>query len=74
MSAIMSMFTVYKNPTDHPGWFVVRRFEIEAGKVSPCELVAKETTLEAVREKIPEDLYRMDRQPNDDPKIVEVWL
>jgi hypothetical protein len=31
-------------------------------------------TLEDAREAVPAGLYRMDRDVNDDPRIVETWI
>jgi hypothetical protein len=69
------MFTVYQNPSDYPGKFVVRSQIIRAGKVIPADspLIVADTLAEA-RLAIPFGLYRSPRHPQDDPVIVEVWF
>jgi hypothetical protein len=69
-------YTVYRNPRDYPGRFVVRRWRVRAGGALETERTtwAVEHTLEAARATIPPNLYRMERHPDDDPVIVEVWL
>jgi hypothetical protein len=69
----MNQFVVYDSPADFPGLFVVRRWEIRSGWVNACEARVA-NTLEAAREVVPPGMYRLPRFPDDDPKIVEVWL
>jgi hypothetical protein len=71
----MEMFTVYRSPADYPGQFVVRRWLIGPGTVTPIHPpFAVENSLAAAREKIPEGLYRMPRCEKDDPVVEEVWF
>ena len=72
----LNIYTVFENPTDYPGQFVIRRFESRGNppSVTPCEVVATGKTIEEVRDQLPQDLTRLDRHPQDDPKIVETWL
>lgn len=68
-------YSVYQDPADYPGKFVVRKHAAAGeGIVFPQELVAVEDDLEAARAKIPGDRVRMPRSPDDDAKIVEVWI
>jgi len=69
------MYTVYENPSDYPGKFVVRRSFVAGAQIfvdiAPtivCDCLAE------AREAIPSFYIRIDRHPGDDPKIVEVWL
>lgn len=72
---ILCLYTVYKYPKDYPDKFVVRRWEIN-GKPQPenKEIVAVGEDLQEVRSKLPHGLCRIERQPEDDPVIVETWL
>ncbi len=63
-------FTVYENPKDFPGKFVVRVFD---GNI-PLRLMTVSNTLEQARETIPHSFYRFPRQETDDPIIVETWM
>ena len=70
MSKPLSIWTVYFNPTDFPGLFVVRRFELD----QRTDEHYTGATLGEVRGFIPPNLYRMPRNPDDEPHIVECWL
>lgn len=70
----MSMWNVYEKPLDHPDGFLVRRFEITRGSTAPTldtltgELEQIRSTLERA------GMIKFDRNPDDEPKIVETWL
>ena len=71
----LSMWTVYDRPKDYPTLFVARRSELRSlGKIATTEDLRLAETLDDVRAKLPPGLYRLDRMPGDDAKIVEVWL
>ena len=69
------LWTVYDNPTDFPGQFVVRRFTVTAAEVrrgdNPWSV---KDTLEEARKTLPPGLVCMGRTSLDDSKIVETWL
>lgn len=67
-------YTVYQDPTDYPGKFVVRKHAAAGGDVFAQELVAVGDSLEEVRAKIPTNQVRMPRNTDDDAKIIEVWI
>ena len=68
------MYTIYDSPTDYPGKFVVRRWEIDKGPAVPKETLAVKDSLIEARLAVPVGLVRVDRSPGDDPVIVETWL
>ena len=70
----MSIFVIYKNPSDYPNEFVVRVWVV-AGIVVPLQrpLVVVDT-IEQARAAMPDGLFKMDRQDDDDPCIVEAWM
>lgn len=68
------VFTVYENPSDYPGKFVVRRWVGMDPSPTP-EYV--EDSLEMARKRLLVDfpyLERLDRSINDDPVILETWI
>ncbi len=69
----LDMWTVYKHPEDYPEHYVVRQWTVRAdGMAAGAALLAD--TLEQARELVPPHSYRLDRHPDDEPCIVEVWL
>jgi hypothetical protein len=69
------LYTVYENPADYPGKFVVRRFTIEqAHAVADRDPWFIGDTLHDARNSLPQGLTRIDRDPNDDPVILETWI
>lgn len=70
----LPMFTVYFNPPDHPGKYVVRMHVVEAGGSRPTNEGVVADDLETVRSVIPHGLTCMPRDPNDEKQIVEVWF
>jgi hypothetical protein len=71
---ILSMWTVYDKPKDHPTEFVARRFDCTArGPVATDD--AYTGSLELIRESLLQaGLIRLARHPDDEPQIVETWL
>ena len=68
------MFVVYFNPKDFPNKYVVRRQVAGPGTVQiDAEPLIVCGSLQQARSAISADT-RLDRDPDDDPVIVEVWL
>ncbi len=75
MSDQLLMYTVYRKPSDFPDSYVVRRWAVSAGAVAAeTGLWCLADSLEGARQSIPPGAFRLDRNPADDPVIVEVWL
>jgi hypothetical protein len=74
MSVPLYTYAIYWNPSDHPGKFVVRRFESTAGKVRASNVATIHETIDGARLSLPLGLACLQRSPNDDPVIVETWL
>jgi hypothetical protein len=70
----MSLWTIYHRPADYPNGFVARRFEIHEGYAVATGDMKFGATLDAVRDQIPQELYRIERSEDDDPVVVETWL
>lgn len=69
----LPQFVIYNSPRDYPGQYVVRMWRT-IPEVGPTELVKSFDTLREAQDFIPEGLFRMARQPEDDPTILEVWF
>jgi hypothetical protein len=72
----LETFVVYDHPSDFPNSYVVRRHVVIESRVIPDPvpfLVGPD--LDGIREVLEcRGLYRLNRQEEDDPVIVEVWL
>ena len=71
----LSTYTVYYNPQDYPGKWVVRRHEVARGAIiaDPEPLVVGNSLGEA-RDAIPPGLVAMGPGHEDPGAIVEVWI
>jgi hypothetical protein len=68
-----TVWTIYEQPKDFPGGFVVRPWTITGHGPEPgAAFVA--ATLEEARGIVPPGLTWMDRAPDDDGAIVETWI
>jgi hypothetical protein len=68
------MWIVYFNPEDYPQKWVVRRWAIGPGKVTPDAEPFVGNSLAEARGAIPLGLVRLDRAEVDEPQIKEIWL
>ena len=71
--------TIYKDPSDHPGCYVVRYWTAVGTDIVPdAEAVVFPLTDEALqiarRELIEQGMVWMGRYDHDDPVILETWL
>lgn len=72
---MLSMWTVYDHPSDFPKGFIARRWEIERSGAEPTADVMRAYDLEPLREQLRNmGLTCLDRNPEDEPQIVETWL
>lgn len=65
------VITVYQNPADYPDKYVARLSDAHSG---PTVHMLLKDSLEEIREAIPKIFYRQDRDPLDDPRIIETWI
>jgi hypothetical protein len=70
----INMICIYDRPNDYPERFVGRIIFINHGVVIMSNAVILADTLEELKTKIPSSMVYLDRQENDDPKIVGVYL
>jgi len=70
------IYTVYDNPLDYPGQWVIRRFFVSAGQVlADFNIWSRSGSLEAARATLPPHAqFLRERYDDDDPKIVEAWI
>lgn len=73
---VVETFTIYRNPRDFPGKYVVRKWLIVKGVEGPVPTEDKYVadTIEEVRLRIPSGFVRIERMMEDDPVIVESWV
>ncbi len=67
----LSIYTIYFNPTDYPGRYVTRRYDVYPDRTEAGSAVITDS-LEAARAYLPEWLHKL--SPMDPPPIVEVWV
>lgn len=71
----LNMWTLYDNPSDCPGKFVLRRWVVEGNEWRATEQAYKADSPEPLRRVMEEmGLYCMPRFDGDEPAIVECWL
>jgi hypothetical protein len=72
---VLSMWTLYDRPTDHPEGFIARRFEIrrEQGPTATGDTLTGE--LDEIRKVLwGAGLMKLSREDGDEPQIVETWV
>lgn len=72
--AELSMWVITGNPSDFPGKFVARKHVIGRGFTRATQLHHVADSLDEARTHVPAGLFRLKRQPHDDPAIVESWI
>lgn len=69
-----AVWVVYKNPSDHPGRWVVREQRAARGVVTVSVSYWVGDSLEAARGAIPPGMFCQPRLDNDDPAVYECWF
>lgn len=69
-------YVIYHNALDYPGKYVLRGHTVTAqGPIPDPEPIAVADTLDGARLGLPiEADYRLERDPQDEPQIVELWI
>lgn len=73
MSYELHLWTIYQHPKDFPEGYVVREW-IQQGDRVTAGTATRHPTLEEARGFIPPGLYRLMREPGDEPQVLETWL
>lgn len=73
---MLTLWTIYDHPRDHPDHYVVRPFTVSAGGGEPKPGDARLFhDIEVARKAmVLMGLTCLHREPNDDPTIVETWV
>lgn len=72
---IMEQWVVYQRPKDFPSNYVARKWLIRRGGIEATASVMVCRTIDRLRRELAgRGLTCLDRDPEDDPSIVEVWL
>jgi len=69
----LPMWVITKHPRDFPDDYVARLHMTLPVDV-PISIHLRRATLDELRAALPRGLHRIERDPADDPVIVEVWL
>lgn len=64
------IIAVYNSPSDYPGKYVARVWDIN----KPTKVIVIRDSLEEIRKTIPSYMKRLGACNMDDPVIVETWL
>jgi hypothetical protein len=67
----LTLWTIYDHPRDHPDMFVARKFIYDRPTMSTLMSGDLERLRDTLRGM---GLVCINRDPSDDPKIVETWL
>lgn len=72
----LPMWTLYDHPVDMPDCpYVARLFEVDGDGVRTTSMTLWSESLEELRDALRrQGLTCLARSPEDDPKIIEVWL
>jgi hypothetical protein len=71
---LKAAFTIYENPADHPGWYVIKVWVPEENGMPVQDPKPKcFRTLEQARASLPKGLRWIPRTADDDPVVKEVW-
>ncbi len=78
---ILEMFTLYEKPRDFPNDYIVRKWEIFAGKdPKPCQIVSKfeandrDSTIAYVNRLFENHKVLLPRSESDDAIVVGTWI
>jgi hypothetical protein len=67
------LWTIYERPRDFPEGYVLRSWRTTGEWQVPGE-ASYFGDLEAARAAVPAGLFRLPRQDDDDPAVLETWL
>jgi len=70
----LPQWVVTFNPIDLPGVYVARLAFSNAEGAFMTGIAVTDVTLAAIRSCLPPGLLRIERFPDDEPQILEVWL
>lgn len=68
------VWTIYRNPSDFPGKYVVRAYVVGSGCVTAASTHHVRNSLDSARSTLPANLVNLGRAIHDSPAIVETWV
>lgn len=71
---VLAMFTIYNNPSDYPGKFVVRMLIVGHDGPVMTDAIGIADEIIGARAMVPPGLYCQQRSEGDDGPIVETWF
>jgi hypothetical protein len=72
---LLTVWVVYRCPSDHPGKWVLRAQDAtRSGEVRPHPEFIVADTLDQLRKSVPPGLVCLHRHPTDDAVIYETWI
>lgn len=71
--SVIYQYVIYERPSDYPGQYVLRQWNIGAGTAESGKILALAETIEEVRASIPVGTTLLPIH-DPDPVIVEVWM
>lgn len=71
----MWLYIIYRNPSDYPGQYVVRRqFADAKGVIIEAVPLVVTESLDIARAALPPGLHNIGREAGDERAILEVWI
>ncbi len=70
----LTIWAVYKYPSDHPGKWVLRGWDVGSGTVTGRADKTVADSYDEVIAALPPGLHKLHRFPGDDPIIYETWI
>lgn len=67
---MIEIWVIYDHPIDFPEEYVARKFILD----KPTKDMIVMPSLDEVRKMLPPGLTRLDRNPEDNLKIIETWI
>lgn len=68
------IWTIYDHPSDYPDEYALRSWKVADSGLYGGSVAAHHADLEEVRSCIPPGFQRIERDPSDDPVILESWV
>jgi hypothetical protein len=71
----LPIWTVYHRPADHPDGFLARLHEVDKGQIiATHKTIAKPELTPIRRAFLKAGLMKLERDPGDEPQILESWV
>jgi len=71
---MLTIWAVFWNSADYPDRAVIRPQCVDGAGIHILNQVLVGESLDAARDQLPEGLTRMERHPDDEPNLIEIWF